>query len=157
MAPMHEGDLCIIPLLSWYDFSFGEPSADLGARWMDFQACRWPPGADPPVINKQFLARNEFAQAAMRSRVISFSHFLPRIDVMPSNIPTEHRKLYPVLGAIGLERQVRRLRSVVHVYGHSHLNRDVTLDGTRYVNNALGYPGEERIAARRLLCIYERE
>jgi hypothetical protein len=41
------------------------------------------------------------------------------------------------------------------VYGHSHINRSVRIDGVDYVNNAFGYPGEERIAARRLLCIDE--
>jgi predicted phosphodiesterase len=155
MAPLHEGALSIVPLLSWYDFSFGEPSADLLARWMDFQACRWPAGADAAIVNEQFLARNELPESTMRGTVISFSHFLPRIDVMPPDVPPEHQMLYPVLGTRSLERQVRRLRSVVHVYGHSHLNRDVTLDGTRYINNALGYPAEGRIAARRLLCVHD--
>jgi hypothetical protein len=35
------------------------------------------------------------------------------------------------------------------------VNRRVTLDGIDYVNNALGYPQETRIAARELVCIHE--
>jgi len=41
------------------------------------------------------------------------------------------------------------------VYGHSHFNRRVQIDGVTYVNNALGYPNESRIAARRLVSIHE--
>lgn len=156
MTALHQDAVLIVPLLSWYDFTFGEPSADLLARWIDFRACRWPEGTDARVINQQFLARNELPQVP-GTTVISFSHFLPRIDVMPSWIRTEHQIVYPVLGTTHLEQQVRQLRSSVHVYGHSHVNRDVTLGGTRYINNALGYPGEERIAARQLLCIRDTE
>lgn len=39
----------------------------------------------------------------------------------------------------------------IHVYGHSHINRNVRIDGIRYINNALGYPQESAIAARRLI------
>jgi Icc-related predicted phosphoesterase len=86
--------------------------------------------------------------------VISFSHFLPRIDVMPHYIPERHRIVYPVLGSDALEQQVRLLRSNIHVYGHSHVNRHIEIDGVTYINNAFGYPSETRIAAKRLLCIY---
>ena len=87
--------------------------------------------------------------------VITFSHFLPRIDVMPRSVPDEVRILFPVLGTTLLEQQLRRLGSRLHVYGHSHLNRKVDIDGVSYINNAFGYPYETRIAAKRLLCIHE--
>jgi predicted phosphodiesterase len=93
---------------------------------------------------------------AMPDMIITFSHFLPRIDVMPWYIPGHHRILYPVLGSTRIEARLRRLRSALHVYGHSHVNRDLRIDGVRYVNNAFGYPGEGRIASRRLVCIHER-
>jgi hypothetical protein len=59
------------------------------------------------------------------------------------------------LGTTRLEMQIRRLRSTVHVYGHSHLNRQVQIGGTLYVNNAFGNPAEGHIAAKRLLCLWE--
>jgi predicted phosphodiesterase len=59
------------------------------------------------------------------------------------------------MGADILERQLRRLGASIHVYGHSHLNRRVTLAGVEYINNAFGYPSETRIAAKRLLCIHD--
>ncbi len=108
----------------------------------DFHAFRWPEGVDSEAVTRWFLRRNEDVLDASTGTVISCSHFLPRIDVMPDDIPQNHRLLYPVLGAAQLDGHVRRLNAAVHVYGHSHVNRDVVLDGTRYINNALGYPTE---------------
>ena len=87
-------------------------------------------------------------------RLFRFLTFLPRIDVMPDYIPKVHQQLYPVLGTIELEHQIRKLGSDIHVYGHSHVNRDVVIDDVRYINNAYGNPGEERIAAKVLKCIF---
>jgi len=73
---------------------------------------------------------------------------------MPSQIPQHRRRVYPVLGTEKLGEQVRRLRSDVHVYGHSHVNQATTLDGTHYVNNAFAYPDEQRIARKELICVW---
>jgi hypothetical protein len=154
-APVHLGNVSIVPLLSWYDFSFGAPSRELSARWADFRACRWPDCFDAADVTSWFLERNEESLGTKNEMVISFSHFLPRIDVMPSYIPPERRMLYPVLGSTRIEEQIRALQPDIHVYGHSHVNRRVTLDGIDYVNNALGYPQETRIAARELVCIHD--
>jgi len=73
---------------------------------------------------------------------------------MPHYIPADKRMLYPVLGSSLLEAQLRVLDSKLHVYGHSHVNRQVRIDGVTYINNAFGYPNETRITAKQLLCIY---
>ena len=151
----HGAGLRIVPLYGWYDFSFGEPSRDLRLAWTDFRACRWPEGMTPALITDAFLARNPAPVAAAHAVTITVSHFLPRIDVMPDFIPPAKRIVYPVLGTRKLEAQLRAWRPVTHVYGHSHVNRDQVIDGVRYVNNAFGYPGETRIAAKRLLCLHE--
>lgn len=39
--------------------------------------------------------------------------------------------------------------------GHSHLNRTVSIDGARYINNAFDYPHETRITAKELRCILD--
>jgi predicted phosphodiesterase len=70
---------------------------------------------------------------------------------MPATMPAQYRYLYPVLGSNRLERRVRAIGSRIHIYGHSHLNRNVQLDGVAYINNAFGYPSETRIAAKTLL------
>jgi hypothetical protein len=63
--------------------------------------------------------------------VISFSHFLPRIELMP-----EKRFLYlPTLSkAVGsdyLKRRVEQLRPDLHVFGHTHFGWDSTIDDVR--------------------------
>jgi predicted phosphodiesterase len=147
--------LAVVPLMSWYDYSFGQPCAHLQAVWMDYHACRWPPGFSVPRIAAHFMAMNPDHESLSGERLITFSHFLPRIDVMPSFIPPESRILYPVLGSNLIETRLRAMSSSLHVYGHSHVNRNVVIDGVNYVNNALGYPAETRISARRLQCIHE--
>jgi predicted phosphodiesterase len=155
MQSFHERGVSIIPLLGWYDYSFGEPDEELKSVWMDYYACRWPAGFGVKQIAAHFAALNNKDMAVDGDKTITFSHFLPRIDIMPHFIPAEKRRLYPVLGTLQLEDQLRRLKPSLHVYGHSHVNRKVTLDGVSYINNAFGYPHETGIALKRLLCIHE--
>ena len=155
MQPFHEHGVSIFPLLGWYDYSFGEPSEELTSIWMDYHACRWPSGFKEREITAHFAAFNDKHIATVGNKVITFSHFLPRIDVMPRLIPEDKQRLYPVLGTIQLERQLRRLNPSIHVYGHSHVNRRITIDRVSYINNAFGYPRETWIASKRLLCIHE--
>jgi predicted phosphodiesterase len=143
--------LTIVPLFSWYDFSFGEPSKKLLDAWMDFRCCSWPEGLDPC---EYFLSLNTARIAQKKDKVLSFSHFLPRIDVMPDRIPPEKRFIYPVLGSAKLDTQLRLLAPQVHVYGHSHVNRDVVIDGVRYINSAYAYPSETRISSKSLKRIH---
>jgi predicted phosphodiesterase len=158
MQPFHERGVTIVPLLAWYDYSFGEPGEELRSQWADYHACRWPEGYDNAQVAAHFAALNRQRVGplpAAPAKVITFSHFLPRIDVMPPFIPASKRFLYPVLGTTRLDRELRQLNSSVHVYGHSHVNRSVELDGVLYINNAFGYPNETRITAKQLLCIHE--
>lgn len=150
-----DASLTIVPLLSWYDFSFGEPDEGLKDAWMDFLVCVWPDHYAIQDVNKHFLDQNPESLSEDRDFVVSFSHFLPRIDLMPDWVPLAHRFVYPVLGSAALGQQVAALRPNVHVYGHSHVNRRVTLDQIEYVNNAFGYPSEARITRKRLTCVYD--
>lgn len=150
-------DLVITPLLGWYDYSFGEPDDFLKGAWVDYRACRWPEGYNDAAVTRFFTDRNPVAPSPAidgASKIITFSHFLPRIDLMPERIPTRHRKIYPVLGSTILDTQLRQLGSSMHVYGHSHVNRHLTLDGVTYINNAFGYPSEAHFTGRRLLHIH---
>lgn len=149
-----EGTL-IQPLLGWYDFSFGKPDDSLLQMWADFRTCRWPDGAGPAEVAALFDDMNEAPPDDAPERVITYSHFMPRIDLVPMFVPQRHRTLDPVLGTVRLEAQLRRFTPHIHVYGHSHINRSVRLDGVHYINNAFGYPQEDGIASKRLLCIDE--
>lgn len=155
MRPYWKNNALIAPLLGWYDYSFGQPSEELYNMWTDYHACRWPENFGPEDAAAYFTQLNRKMSAGGATKIITFSHFLPRIDLIPSFVSSRHRLLDPVLGSTRLEQQLRQLNSQLHVYGHSHINRHVCIDGVTYVNNAFGYPGEERITARRLLCIDE--
>jgi predicted phosphodiesterase len=155
MQAFHERGVSIVPLLGWYDYSFGEPSQELRAMWMDYHSCRWPAGFAERDIAAHFAAFNHEQSRIASGKVITFSHFLPRIDLMPEYIPGAQRVLYPVLGSVQLESQLRRLNPAIHVYGHSHVNRQVKIDGVLYINNAFGYPDETRTTSKQLICIHE--
>jgi predicted phosphodiesterase len=157
MSPLRIGALAIVPLLGWYDYSFGTPSARLRRSWVDFKRCRWPTGGDLSAVCGHFAAINELAVAGTAGPCVSFSHFLPRLDVMPQWISAKGRLVYPVLGSSRLEAQVRRLGSLLHIYGHSHVNGAVRIEGTWYVNNAFGYPDETAIAAKRLKYVCDTQ
>jgi predicted phosphodiesterase len=150
-------ELSIIPLFGWYDYSFGEPSLELKEQWTDYLACSWPATYGAREITSHFIQMNEPVPTINSGTVITFSHFLPRIDLMPSQISERHRYLYPVLGSSLLDRQIRRVGATIHVYGHSHVNNRTTIDGITYINNAFGYPAERSFCARRLLCIYDSD
>ena len=153
--PLHVGPLSIVPLQGWYDFSFGEPSDTLLKRWIDFGACKWPEGFDESKITKHFLSLNQPYLEIHNQFVITVSHFLPRIEVMPAFIPPKKRFIYPVLGSLQLDEQVRQLKPHIHIYGHSHVNTKIKIDGITYINNAFGYPSESHITRKYLLPVYE--
>ncbi len=155
MSPVKFDSLSIIPLFGWFDYSFGEPLEELIRVWYDFTACKWPDGYDEKTVTEYFVSLNDQFLDIKNESIITFSHFLPRIDLMPRYIPGPQRKIYPVLGTSLLEQQIRTIGSQIHIYGHSHLNRRVMKDNTLYINNAFGYPSERKITAKELLCIYE--
>jgi Icc-related predicted phosphoesterase len=154
MTPVHSRACSVVPLYAWYDFSFGEPSPDLLGRWADFQFCVWPKGLTQVEITQFFLSRNERSLDCDQKPVLSFSHFVPRSDLLPEN-SAGATFLRPVLGSRSIETQIRKLGSFMHVYGHYHVNNRRELEGVTYINNALGYPRETAISAKRLLCIFE--
>ncbi len=155
MQTFRERNISIVPLLGWYDYSFGEPSEELKSIWMDYRSCRWPIGFTDKDVAAHFAAFNNNKVKMPGEKVITYSHFLPRIDLMPQFIPAVHKVLYPVLGSEQLEQQLRRLSPDIHVYGHSHVNRRVKIDGVSYINNAFGYPSETWATSKSLVCIHE--
>lgn len=156
MTPFHCGALSIVPLFSWYDDSFGVPTAVLREHWMDYRACRWPTGLDVDCINAYFLGMNGAALQVRNRTVVSFSHFVPRADLLPKSTPTA-QLLLPVMGSAGLEAQIRRLMPAIHVYGHSHRNVDAVREGICYINRTFGYPNEQDGTVPALHCILESD
>lgn len=154
VGPLHLDKVSLVPVVAWYDYSFGPPSEELLQRWADYQLCSWPKTFDQARITSHFLAANEMFTPQEGRQVITFSHFVPRSDLLPASGDTINL-LRPVLGSNAIDGHIRKLHSSIHIYGHYHVNRQTHHDGVLYINNALGYPSEHRISARQMLCVLE--
>jgi Icc-related predicted phosphoesterase len=152
-TPFVSPNLSIVPIFSWYDFSFGKPSATIRKAWVDFKACKWT--MEEEALTNYFLALNEPHLNQTSKAIISFSHFVPRMDLIPRNVPKIVKALLPVLGSSKIETQLQQLGTDLHIYGHSHLNRSVEKEGIWYLNNAFGYPREAHICRKVLMPVYE--
>jgi len=136
---------CVVPLFSWYHPAFGSEyrteEADLDG-WGDFRFCRWPEDLDSQ--SGFFSCLNQPHIHPRPEKVISFSHFLPRPELLPDPVYLRFRGLPKVAGCRSIERQIRALGARVHVFGHTHTRRDVAIDQVRYVQHGLGYPRERQ-------------
>ena len=135
----------IVPLFSWYETSFdiNEPTDNQELEgWADYHLCRWPTALDQPL--NYFLELNNPHIQKYDLPVISFSHFLPRRELLPPVEYLRFKSLYRVAGSTALDQQVRSINSTTHIFGHSHINWDETIAGVRYIQNALSYPKERR-------------
>jgi predicted phosphodiesterase len=153
----------IVPLFSWYSEPEQASSDSLYlpkegedptlAMWSDRRFIR-----DEQEVNDlaaYFLKLNgKRSEATYDSEVISFSHFLPRQELMFSNGPPTKsggRDPHPsfnfsrVAGSAGLDLQIRTLGSRAHIYGHQHRNRIREIDGVTYISHCLGYPQEREL------------
>lgn len=164
------GAVWIVPMHSWYVRpEEGEGSLFVGkegedhtlSMWADNYLVRWPalPGDQrPPAhrlldLNKPHLRRN------LDAPIISFSHFLPRRDLIFSSEaeaaanPRLRKDEFPtfnftrVAGCEQLDIQIRQLGSSIHIYGHQHRNRHREVDGVLYISNCLGYPRDRNLEA----------
>jgi len=153
----------IVPLASWYqkpehgsDSLYVEKATEDAAQsmWADDLFVRWPDGDAGAAAERLLRGNQAYLSRTYDAPVVSFSHFLPRREVMfrapeeaaanPHRQPDRHPafNFSRVAGSLGIERQLRTIGSSVHVYGHQHRNRDRVLEGVRYVSHCLGYPGE---------------
>jgi predicted phosphodiesterase len=156
----------IFPLFSWYEKpeesrhslyvpKNGEDPAM--PMWVDDKSITWDglDGCTHPCayflrMNESFLCRDHDAP------IISFSHFLPRRELMfpsadephlraPHITDTQPRFNFSrVAGSLLLDAQIRLLGSAVHVYGHQHRNRIRRIDDVTYLSCCLGYPRERK-------------
>ncbi|KAH7826492.1 putative ser/thr phosphatase family protein [Monocercomonoides exilis] len=140
--------LWIVPLFSWFDSTLGEheklahKDIETMKGWSDYLFCKWPQGFDPSELHDR---NDEFVKSfddMTESTVISFSHMLPRRELLPPRPFLKYKFLPHVMGSTRLEEQIRQLGSTIHCFGHSHINQELLLDGVRYVQNAMGYPKE---------------
>lgn len=170
----------VVPLYSWYRTEDSDEYSLFIAKegedwekspWMDKYFCRWAEGlnADSGRIADHFLDMNqENIECHYDAPVISFSHFLPRKELIfdqpaaasrfcsPDSVipryprdPAPHLNFTRVAGCGKLDGQIRHLGAAVHVYGHQHHQRNRRIAGVTYVSNCLGYARErDRLGGR---------
>jgi predicted phosphodiesterase len=152
-GPAPAGARWVVPLAGWYEPAFAQrrhadaPSERISRRWADHQRCRWPAGWDDDGERSRRLAEpNEAAIASIPTgcQVVTFSHFLPRPELLPTVAHLRFKELPRVAGSDILEGQLRAAGATVHVFGHTHIPWDEVIDGVRYVQNPLSYPHERK-------------
>ncbi|KAL2533004.1 Metallophos domain-containing protein [Abeliophyllum distichum] len=156
--------LGIIPLYSWYHESFDEerditgiriPSLEMACK--DFHVCRWPDGLkNGETLALYFDCMNDKNWNTVKdiqrrcSHIVSFSHFLPRLELCPEKRMLFYPNLPKIIGSKFLETRIRSIhgdagkQSTCHVFGHTHFCWDTILDGIRYVQAPLAYPKERK-------------
>jgi hypothetical protein len=80
--------------------------------------------------------------------VLSFSHYVPRQELLPEKRMLLDPMLSTVVGSDILESQIRRLQPHLHLFGHTHIPMDLILDNIRYVQWPLGYQREGQMQCK---------
>lgn len=158
----------IVPLLSWYHCTFDtEPDLHylnlppVNNMMRDFYSCVWPTGMDASgervaqymdLLNDRATAQTPSGRLTGKQLwqhirdsgvpVISYSHFLPRLELIPEKRFLFFPHLAKAVGSRFLGERVARLNPDVHIFGHTHFGWDMVLDGVRYIQAAVGYPRE---------------
>ena len=168
--------LWVIPFLSWHHTSFdtepaiegwgGIPSArkvvadyrrtswPLGLSSLDDSAAKFIDGLNDVILDFDDVVNMD----CDATKLLTFSHFLPRVELLPEKRYLSLPTLHSCVGSTYLEERIRQLKSKyntsynginedessshLHAFGHSHLAWDATIDGIRYIHVPLAYPRE---------------
>lgn len=175
IGPVKVGSLWIVPLLSWHHLSFdsepqicseswaGIPTASRTVRMgADYRKTVWPypitplddsvaqfmDGLNDVILDLDNIDDEEDAT------ILTFSHFLPRVELLPEKRYLSLPTLPACSGSTFLEYRLRKLNEKLlsntkdaemkhlHAFGHSHLAYDLTIEDVRYVHVPLAYPRE---------------
>lgn len=168
---------CIIcPLLSWYSRTSTSTNPPQGYKssvlkmWMDFINCDWEATTgdvndtvnarliQASLVNKRMLEMNSGRLKILESLcarhadlpIITFSHFVPRQDLLPPIERLRFKELIDVSISGNLDQQIRSANSSIHVFGHTHIPCNRTIDGVQYIQQPLGYPTESWISQKEI-------
>ncbi|CAK9006929.1 unnamed protein product, partial [Durusdinium trenchii] len=151
------GRLVVVPILAWHHPQWDtEPELQewqvpaLEKTMADYWATRWPQKLriEDGSVAEAFDQLNERCfQNVMQRRdefqaVVSFSHFVPRIELNPEKRYLIPSSLAKAVGSAYLKERVEKLKPDVHVFGHTHFGYDMELDGIRYLQAPLATPAE---------------
>ncbi|GMH38657.1 hypothetical protein BSKO_06541 [Bryopsis sp. KO-2023] len=166
--PQKIGNLWVVPILSWHHKSFdtepGIPDVPRASKLTisDYRCCKWAEtGSEEPPLGSKSIATHldslnddSWIQAAEGCDVITFSHFLPRQELLPEKRFLYYPNVAKAIGSVPLRKRLKRINPNIHVFGHSHFGWDSTLDdGVRYVQCPLCYPGERTARARSIALL----
>jgi Icc-related predicted phosphoesterase len=147
--PGRAGKNWIVLLYSWYESNYdqlGEADASSLEGWADFYFCKWP--VEMGSVSEYFLNINESRIKEYDGSVITLSHFLPRRELLPAVERLTFKGLPLVAGSLTLDRQIRALNAMIHVFGHSHIDFDQMIEGVRYIHHAFDYPRSANLSGR---------
>lgn len=105
-----------------------------------------------PTDGKVENSSNIIEETIKEETVLSFSHFLPRQELCPEKRFLLEPLLSKVIGSDPLEEQIRRLKPTLHIFGHTHIPIDMTIDDIRYLQWPLGYQREAKMQCQ---CIFD--
>ena len=178
IGPVKVDTLWIVPLLSWHHLSFdsepqicseswaGIPTASRTVRvGADYRKTVWPHPITPlddsvaqfmDSLNDVILDFDNIDDEwdEEDATILTFSHFLPRVELLPEKRYLSLPTLPACSGSTFLESRLRELNEKLlsktkvakmkhlHAFGHSHLAYDLTIDDVRYVHAPLAYPRE---------------
>ena len=154
--PVNFNNVWIVPLYSWYVTSnINEKIKEdkYLSFWMDFHLCKW--GEKEESVAEYFLEINQKSIRSVKGKVISFSHFLPTEKLLPDLSYSKFKGLRYVSVCPGLMEQINQIGSFIHIYGHTHINRESFIGNTKYIQNAFRYPRERRNNKFEFKMIYE--
>lgn len=160
--PERIGNVLIVPILSWYHASFDQepdihdPSLlPVDMVMTDFMACRWPQGLTHKhgsdsvarfIDGLNDLVDREVPLVSDKDRhqttMISFSHFLPRPELLPEKRLLYFPPLPKAVGSLALGHRVQKLSPDLHIFGHTHYGWSQELDGIKYLQACVAYPRE---------------
>eukprot|EP00899_Mesostigma_viride_P009410 jgi/Mesvir1/18470/Mv14321-RA.1 len=169
-------DICVVPILGWYHESWdrerdieGYNIPSVNKVLMDYKLCQFP--EDLPNGSEQLAAyfdgMNDDVLANIRelkdgcSVLVTFSHFLPRQDLLPEKRMLFFPNLAKAVGSDFIERRIRAIHPAggpdrtgalngaarplsAHIFGHTHFGWDSIIDGIRYIQAPLAYPRERK-------------
>ena len=176
-----DGDrkIWVAPIVAWYHSSL-DTEPDITEQRVhpphlvmsDFRLCEWPGGLDPKdesvaeamdAVNDTRLGWSDFterlrspdqSEADANAPIVSFSHFLPRLELCPEKRMLFYPNLPKAVGSDFCRVRIQNLRrekpaggasrdrTHVHCFGHTHFGWDATIDGVRYIQAPVSYPHE---------------
>jgi len=95
----------------------------------------------------ELLAEAQLPPGQRTHPIVTFSHFLPRMELFVEKRMSMEPNLSKLIGSNWTRKRVDQLRPDIHVFGHTHMCWDMHLDGVRYLSWPLGMP-EERFWRR---------